>query len=55
MYLFTLGSTFIVQELEEDNMFSCLDPYVPPQQFSQVCDDVMTPKSYTSIRGVNYE
>lgn len=46
---------FIVQQLEEDNMFSCLKPSLPPQPFCQVCDGTMTPKSYTGIRGLHYE
>ncbi|SCG82855.1 Transposase for insertion sequence element ISRM3 [Proteiniborus sp. DW1] len=46
---------FIVQQLEEDNMFDGLDPSIPPQPDCQVCDGTMTPKSYTGIRGVHYE
>ncbi|MBU5427238.1 hypothetical protein KQI41_12510 [Tissierella pigra] len=46
---------FIVQELEEDNIFGGLDPSVTPQQFCQVCDGIMNPKSYTGIHGTHYE
>ena len=46
---------FIVIQLEEDNLFDGLDPSVSPQPFCQVCDSIMTPKSYTGIRGVHYE
>lgn len=46
---------FIVQQLEEDNIFEGLDESVPPQPFCQKCDGTMTPFSYTGIRGIKYE
>ena len=46
---------FIVQQLEEDNIFEGLDESDPPQPFCQKCDGTMTPVSYTGIRGVKYE
>lgn len=46
---------FIVQELEEDNIFNGLPASVPPQPFCQKCDGTMTPVSYTGIRGITYE
>lgn len=45
---------FIVEQLEQDNIFDGLDASVPPQPSCQVCDGTMTPKSYTGIRGVTY-
>jgi len=46
---------FIVEQLEEDNIFEGLAPSVAPQPDCQVCDGSMTPKSYKGIRGVHYE
>lgn len=46
---------FIVEQLEEDNIFNGLDQSVPPQPYCQSCDGVMTPVSYTGIRGVKYQ
>lgn len=46
---------FIVQQLEEDNMFNGLDKSVPPQPFCQKCDGTMTPVLYTGIQGVTYK
>ncbi len=46
---------FIVQELEEDNIFNGLPKSIPPQPFCQKCDGIMTPVSYTGIQGVTYE
>ena len=46
---------FIVQELEEDNIFNGLPSSVPPQPFCQKCDGTMTPVSYTGIQGITYE
>lgn len=46
---------FIVEQLEEDNVFSGLPKSVPPQPFCQVCDGTMTPVCYTGIQGVKYE
>ena len=34
---------FIVEELEEDNIFSGYAASVPPQPFCQSCDGTMTP------------
>ena len=45
---------FIVEELEEDNIFNGLPESTPPQPFCQSCDGVMTPVSYTGIRGITY-
>lgn len=46
---------FIIQELEEDNIFNGLPSSVPPQPFCQKCDGIMTPVSYTGIQGITYE
>ena len=46
---------FIVQELEEDNIFNDLPSSVPPQPFCQKCDGIMTPVSYTGIQGITYD
>lgn len=46
---------FIVEELEQDNIFNGLDKSVPPQPFCQTCDGTMTPVSYTGIQGIKYE
>ncbi len=46
---------FIVQELEEDNIFNGLPSSVPPEPFCQKCDGTMTPVCYTGIQGVTYE
>lgn len=46
---------FIVQELEEDNIFNGLSASVPPQPFCQKCDGTMTPVSYKGIQGITYE
>lgn len=46
---------FIVEQLEEDNIFSGLPKSTPPQPFYQVCDGTMTPVCYTGIQGVQYE
>ncbi|VDN46440.1 conserved protein of unknown function [Petrocella atlantisensis] len=46
---------FIVEELEQDNIFDGLDPSTPPQPDCQVCDGAMTPKSYIGVRGIKYE
>ena len=45
----------MLHQLEEDNIFNGLDSSVPPQPFCQVCDGIMTPKSYTGIRGIHYK
>ena len=46
---------FIVEQLEEDNIFNGLNKSVPPQPFCQKCDGTMTPVSYVGIRGVKYQ
>lgn len=46
---------FIVEELEEDNIFNGHDPSIPPQPFCQSCDGTMTPTNYTGIQGVTYQ
>ncbi|MDA3732446.1 hypothetical protein PBV87_13210 [Niameybacter massiliensis] len=46
---------FIVEELEEDNIFSGLPSSTPPQPFCQICDGTMTPVSYTGIQGATYK
>ncbi|QNU66535.1 hypothetical protein EHE19_017035 [Ruminiclostridium herbifermentans] len=46
---------FIVEQLEEDNIFNGLKESVPPQPFCQKCDGTMTPVSYTGIRGIKYQ
>ena len=46
---------FIVVQLEEDNLFEGLKKSVPPQPFCQKCDGIMTPVSYTGIRGVKFQ
>ena len=46
---------FIVEELEQDNIFNGLNKSLPPQPFCQKCNGTMTPASYTGIRGVKYE
>lgn len=46
---------FIVEELEEDNIFSGLPSTTPPQPFCQACDGTMTPICYTGIQGVTYK
>lgn len=46
---------FIVQQLEQDNIFEGLSKSVPPQPFCKTCDGTMTPVCYTGIRGVTYE
>lgn len=46
---------FIVQELEEDNIFNGLPKSTPPQPFCQKCDGTMTPVLYTGIQGITYE
>jgi len=46
---------FIVEQLEEDNIFNGLKKSVPPQPFCQKCDGTMTPVSYMGIRGVKYQ
>lgn len=46
---------FIVEQLEEDNIFNGLPKSVPPQPYCQSCDGIMTPVSYTGIQGVKYE
>ena len=46
---------FIVQQLEQDNMFNGLDKSVPPQPFCQKCDGIMTSVSYTGINGIKYQ
>lgn len=47
---------FIVEQLEQDNIFEGKDKSTPPQPFCQSCDDgIMTPISYVGIRGVEYK
>jgi hypothetical protein len=46
---------FIVEELEQDNIFDGLDPSIPPKPDCQACDGSMTPKSYLGIRGIKYK
>jgi len=46
---------FIVEELEQDNIFDGLDPSTPPQPDCQVCDGTMSPKLYIGVRGIKYE
>lgn len=46
---------FIVEELEEDNIFNGLPDSVPPQPFCQKCDGTLTPVDYTGLRGVTYQ
>lgn len=46
---------FIVEELEEDNIFNGHPASVPPQPFCQACDGTMTPVNYTGIQGVTYQ
>ena len=48
---------FIAVELEEDNLLEGLNKSIPPQPFCQneKCDGIMTPVSYTGIRGVKFQ
>jgi len=46
---------FIVEQLEEDNIFDGLNKSVPPQPICQNCKGTMAPVSYTGIRGVTYQ
>ena len=47
---------FIVEQLEQDNIFKGLDKSIPPQPFCQSCSDgIMTPVSYVGIQGVEYK